>query len=703
MLASQVAAQIPTGWSHKAFGIPDDIAAQVDRTTLWALVSVSEALMMAGITDPYEMYKYVHPSEVGSALGSGMGGMVSLSKMFRDRREEKDVQKDILQETFINTVAGWVNLLLLSSSGPIKIPVGACATALQSVEIACDTILSGKAKVMISGGFDDFSEEGSYEFANMKATSNSETEFAAGRQPNEMSRPTTSTRAGFMEAQGCGAQVLMSAKTAIEMGATIYGIVAFTSTATDKAGRSIPAPGLGVMGTARQVAAKYPTNSLDITYRRRQLEFRRRQIGQWLENETELLKMEFDDLKAQGKEIGADFVSEKLAAIEADAKKQEAEAQGIYGMLQGQDPSVAPLRRALAVWGLTIDDVGVASFHGTSTVANDKNESNAYNEQFRHLGRTVGNACPVIAQKWLTGHPKGGAAAWMMNGMAQVIQSGMIPGNRNADNISKEMRAFEFLLYPSKSIQTDGIKAGLLTSFGFGQVGGQALIVHPKYLLGALEANQFSAYKAGNDRRRDLAYRKFNEFFTKGNMVVLKDHAPYTQDLEHGVLLNPLARAEADKEGSWSFPKVLPASTTPSTPRANAEIAKQLVASATEGVHGVGNDVELISAIAADNENFLARNFTQAELAYCRSAPDFRASLAGRWCAKEAVMKSMKVQSKGAGAPLIDIEVVATATGPTVVLHGEVKKIAQAAGVTKFELSISHSDDVAVAVAVASK
>ena len=57
-----------------------------------------------------------------------------------------------------------------------------------------------------------------------------------------MSRPTTSTRSGFsaflsffvldflanrsfvaVEAQGCGAQVLMSAKTALEMGATIYG------------------------------------------------------------------------------------------------------------------------------------------------------------------------------------------------------------------------------------------------------------------------------------------------------------------------------------------------------------------------------------------------------------------------------------------------------------------------------------------------
>jgi fatty acid synthase subunit alpha, fungi type len=40
---------------------------------------------------------------------------------------------------------------------------------------------------MIVGSFDDISEEGSYEFTNMKATSNAETEFAMGREPTEMS------------------------------------------------------------------------------------------------------------------------------------------------------------------------------------------------------------------------------------------------------------------------------------------------------------------------------------------------------------------------------------------------------------------------------------------------------------------------------------------------------------------------------------
>lgn len=67
-----------------------------------------------------------------------------------------------------------------------------------------DTILSGKAKVMLVGGYDDFGEEGSFEFAQMHATSSAVDELAQGREPAEMSRPATTTRAGFMESQGAG-------------------------------------------------------------------------------------------------------------------------------------------------------------------------------------------------------------------------------------------------------------------------------------------------------------------------------------------------------------------------------------------------------------------------------------------------------------------------------------------------------------------
>jgi len=64
------------------------------------------------------------------------------------------------------------------------------------MDIASETILAGKAKVMVTGGFNDLREEGSYEFSNMKVSSKSETELAMGHEPMEMLRPTTTTRAG---------------------------------------------------------------------------------------------------------------------------------------------------------------------------------------------------------------------------------------------------------------------------------------------------------------------------------------------------------------------------------------------------------------------------------------------------------------------------------------------------------------------------
>ena len=95
--------------------------------------------------------------------------------------------------------------------------MGACATAVGSIEIGVETIQSGKARIVVVGGYDDFSEEGSYGFASMKATSNSEAETEAGRLPAEMSRPATSTRSGFMESQGAGVQILMAADLAIKV------------------------------------------------------------------------------------------------------------------------------------------------------------------------------------------------------------------------------------------------------------------------------------------------------------------------------------------------------------------------------------------------------------------------------------------------------------------------------------------------------
>jgi fatty acid synthase subunit alpha len=167
-----VAGQIPTGWNPALYGVPSDV--RVDPVTQYALAATVDAFATAGIADPYELYAHVHVSEVGNSIGGGMGGMASLRGIFRERMlEANGLSSDQLQESFINTSSAWVNMLLLSSCGPIKTPVAACATAAVSVELAVDAIRSGKAKVMVAGGTEDFGEEGSFEFGQMKATSSS--------------------------------------------------------------------------------------------------------------------------------------------------------------------------------------------------------------------------------------------------------------------------------------------------------------------------------------------------------------------------------------------------------------------------------------------------------------------------------------------------------------------------------------------------
>lgn len=665
-----VAGQIPTGWNAKNYGIPDDIISQVDPVTLYVLVCTVESLLASGITDPYEFYQYVHISEVGNCIGSGIGGTTALRGMYKDRFLDKPLQKDILQESFINTMSAWVNMLLLSSTGPIKTPVGACATAVESVDIGYETILEGKARVCFVGGFDDFQEEGSYEFANMKATSNAEDEIAHGRTPREMSRPTTTTRNGFMESQGCGMQVIMTAQLALDMGVPIYGILGLTATATDKIGRSVPAPGQGVLTTARETPSQFPSPLLDIKYRRRQLELRRSQIKQWQESELLYLQEEVAAMKSQESSFNeSDYMQDRIGHIEREAIRQEKDATFSLGNnFWKQDSRIAPLRGALATWGLTIDDLGVASFHGTSTVANDKNESDVICQQMKHLGRKKGNALLGIFQKYLTGHPKGAAGAWMMNGCLQVLNSGLVPGNRNADNVDKVMEKFDYIVYPSRSIQTDGVKAFSVTSFGFGQKGAQAIGIHPKYLFATLDQAQFQAYKTKVQARQKRAYRYFHNGLISNTLFVAKEHSPYSDDQQSQVFLDPTSRVSLDKKSSaLTYPLTNPIKPNDKENESMSNMVQSLAqAKATENSK-VGVDVESIGAINIENEAFIDRNFTIKEQQYCSRAPSAQSSFAGRWSAKEAVFKSLGVASKGAGAPLKEIEITNDEKGSPIV------------------------------------
>ena len=104
-------------------------------------------------------------------------------------------------------------------------------------------------------------------------------------------------------------------------------------------------------------------------------------------------------------------------------------APGLGALGAARGALASPLANALGALGVTADDVAVVSKHDTSTRANDPNESELHERLADAIGRTPGAPLFVVSQKSLTGHAKGGAAAFQLIGLCQVLRDGVIPPN----------------------------------------------------------------------------------------------------------------------------------------------------------------------------------------------------------------------------------------------------------------------------------
>ena len=105
--------------------------------------------------------------------------------------------------------------------------------------------------------------------------------------------------------------------------------------------------------------------------------------------------------------------------------------------------------------------------------------------------------------------------------------------------------------------------------------------------------------------------------------------------------------------------------------------------------------------IKQHGERFINRVFTAAEQAYAEANKDKVEKLAGRFAAKEAILKLMGTGWRGKIA-WTDIEVINNAAGqPEVRLSGEVEKLAEKLGIKHISVSITHTANFAIASAVA--
>ena len=124
-------------------------------------------------------------------------------------------------------------------------------------------------------------------------------------------------------------------------------------------------------------------------------------------------------------------------------------------------------------------------------------------------------------------------------------------------------------------------------------------------------------------------------------------------------------------------------------------------------MHILGHGVDVIECprilklLEDHGDRFLKRVFTDHELDYCHKHKESTQHLAGRFAAKEAVLKALGTGMRGR-MKWTDVEIANDDLGkPEIDLTGESADVAGKMGVTQVLVSISHTREHAVASAIA--
>jgi fatty acid synthase len=167
------------------------------------------------------------------------------------------------------------------------------------------------------------------------------------------------------------------------------------------------------------------------------------------------------------------------------------------------------------------------------------------------LGRSAGAPLFVVSQKSLTGHSKGGAAAFQMMGLCQILRDGVTPPNRSLDCVDDELASAAHLVWLRDTLRLGDkfpLKAGLVTSLGFGHVSGLVALVHPEAFLAALSPEEREAYRERSDARVLAGQRRWASAIAGGRPLYEKpanrrfsSEAPEKRQ-EAEMLLDPASR-----------------------------------------------------------------------------------------------------------------------------------------------------------------
>lgn len=120
---------------------------------------------------------------------------------------------------------------------------------------------------------------------------------------------------------------------------------------------------------------------------------------------------------------------------------------------------------------------------------------------------------------------------------------------------------------------------------------------------------------------------------------------------------------------------------------------------------GMGTDIveclRIAQMIERHGDLFLTRVFTTNEINYCQARKAATQHFAGRWAAKEAVLKAMGT-GWARGISWRDVEIRNEIGGqPRIALGGGARDVCEKQGVVEMKISISHCRHYATATAIA--
>ncbi len=227
-------------------------ARKSDKFIHYGMAAAIQAIEDAGLDDAP-----VHPERCGVAIGSGIGGIRTIEKIYQTYIDDgaRRISPFFVPAVIANMIAGHLSIRY-NFQGPNISIVTACTTATHNIGDAARMIAYGDADVMIAGG------------AEYATTPTAIAGFCAARalstrndDPERASRPWDRDRDGFVLSNGAGVIVLEERDHARARGARIYAEIAGFGMGGDA--HHITAPPEGGAGAARCMLAALKDAGLD--------------------------------------------------------------------------------------------------------------------------------------------------------------------------------------------------------------------------------------------------------------------------------------------------------------------------------------------------------------------------------------------------------------------------------------------------------